>query len=86
MREAAGGAQVPVRALLCSGWEGRVWPRAFGGAGTEAESHQFPKCPEPSGPFPPGKLTDVGEGSTHLSPESPRALWSPAAGEESEGR
>ena len=26
------------------------------------------KCPEPSGPFPAGKLADVGEGSTHLNP------------------
>lgn len=26
------------------------------------------KCPEPSGPFPAGKLADVGEGSTHLTP------------------
>ena len=65
---------MPVRALLRSGWKRRGWPHASGGAGTEGESHQFPRCPEPSGPFPPGKLTDVGEGSTRLSPESPHLL------------
>lgn len=33
----------------------------------QGQRRKSSKCPEPSGPFPAGKLTDVGEGSTHLN-------------------
>lgn len=62
-------------AVLRMGEEGL----AFGGAGTEGETHQCPKCPEPSGPFPPGKLTMWGKEAPTSAPRArePSGLLQP---------